>query len=136
LSHNAQPVLFYFSAETAALTPHKVDAFRIDLYFFANLYKSCTMGRIVLEVDDDAAKIFNCLTPEGKQKVGQAVSLMLAKVSNDMTFAEYSKLLDEVVNNGLTSDILGGLVEAIDEVKLIKQGKLKGIAAKDLLDEL
>jgi len=34
------------------------------------------------------------------------------------------------------ADVLEGLNEAIHEVKLIKQGKLKGIPAKDLLDEL
>jgi len=32
--------------------------------------------------------------------------------------------------------VLEGLNEAIEEVKLIKQGKLKGIPAKDLLNEL
>jgi hypothetical protein len=32
--------------------------------------------------------------------------------------------------------VLEGLKEAIEEVKLIKQGKLKGIPAKDLLNEL
>lgn len=32
--------------------------------------------------------------------------------------------------------VLEGLQDAIDEVVLIKQGKLKGIAAKDLLNEL
>lgn len=31
---------------------------------------------------------------------------------------------------------LEGLQDAIEEVVLIKQGKLKGIAAKDLLNEL
>ncbi len=34
------------------------------------------------------------------------------------------------------SDLLEGIKEAIEEVKLIKRGKLKGIPAKDLLDEL
>lgn len=34
------------------------------------------------------------------------------------------------------ADILEGVKEAIEEVKLIKQGKLKGIPAKDLFDEL
>jgi hypothetical protein len=34
------------------------------------------------------------------------------------------------------ANILEGIKEAVEEVKLIKQGKLKGIPAKDLLDEL
>ena len=38
--------------------------------------------------------------------------------------------------SGYKADVLEGLSEAIAEVKLIKQGKLKGIPAKDLLNEL
>jgi len=34
------------------------------------------------------------------------------------------------------ADMLEGIKQAVEEVKLIKQGKLKGIAAKDLLNEL
>jgi hypothetical protein len=34
------------------------------------------------------------------------------------------------------AEILEGIKEAADEMKLIKEGKLKGISAKDLLDEL
>ena len=34
------------------------------------------------------------------------------------------------------ADILEGIKEAVEEVKLIKRGQLKGIPAKDLLDEL
>ena len=34
------------------------------------------------------------------------------------------------------SEVLEGLKEGIDEMQLIKQGKLKGITAKDLLNEL
>jgi hypothetical protein len=34
------------------------------------------------------------------------------------------------------ADVLEGIKEAVEEVKLIKQGKLKGIPAKDLLNEL
>jgi len=34
------------------------------------------------------------------------------------------------------ADVLEGLQEAIEEVTLIKQGKLKGISARELLDEL
>lgn len=34
------------------------------------------------------------------------------------------------------AEVLEGLQEAVEEMKLIKEGKLKGIPAKDLLDEL
>ncbi len=34
------------------------------------------------------------------------------------------------------AEVLEGIKEAVDEMKLIKKGKLKGIPAKDLLDEL
>lgn len=34
------------------------------------------------------------------------------------------------------AEVLEGLQDAISEVKQIKQGKLKGIAAQDLLNEL
>ena len=34
------------------------------------------------------------------------------------------------------SGVLEGLKEGIDEMQLIKQGKLKGISAKELLNEL
>jgi len=34
------------------------------------------------------------------------------------------------------ADVLEGVKEAIEEVKQIRQGKLKGIPAKDLLNEL
>ncbi|MFM7016027.1 MAG: hypothetical protein ACKOX3_06830 [Bacteroidota bacterium] len=38
--------------------------------------------------------------------------------------------------HNLKSDILSGLKESVEEVKLIRAGKLKGINAKDLLNEL
>ncbi len=34
------------------------------------------------------------------------------------------------------ASVLEGLKQGLNEAKLIKQGKLKGISAKDLLDEL
>ena len=52
---------------------------------------------------------------------------------------EVLKSFKEVKVKPLTNhkaDILEGLKEAVEEVNLIKQGKLKGIPAKDLLDEL
>ncbi|MBC7399928.1 MAG: hypothetical protein H7289_08280 [Mucilaginibacter sp.] len=52
---------------------------------------------------------------------------------------EVLKNLKDVKTKPLTSykaEVLEGVQEAIDEVRLIRQGKLKGISAKDLLDEL
>jgi hypothetical protein len=52
---------------------------------------------------------------------------------------EVLKNFKDVKAKPLTSykaDVLEGLKEAVEEVKLIKQGRLKGIPAKDLLDEL
>jgi hypothetical protein len=34
------------------------------------------------------------------------------------------------------ADVLEGIKEAVEEVNLIKQGRLKGIPARDLLNEL
>ena len=34
------------------------------------------------------------------------------------------------------AEVLGGIKDAVEEMKLIKEGKLKGISAKKLLDEL
>jgi hypothetical protein len=52
---------------------------------------------------------------------------------------EVLKNFKDIKARPLTSykaNVLEGLKEAIEEVKLIKQGKLKGIPAKELLNEL
>ncbi|MDB5002788.1 MAG: hypothetical protein JWQ34_1013 [Mucilaginibacter sp.] len=52
---------------------------------------------------------------------------------------EVLKNLKDVKTKPLTAykaDVLEGIKEAVEEVRLIKQGKLKGISAKDLLNEL
>lgn len=52
---------------------------------------------------------------------------------------ELLKNFDYVKAIPLTSskaDVLEGVKEAVDEVKLIRQGKLKGISARELLNEL
>ncbi|HEY5325986.1 MAG TPA: hypothetical protein VIJ27_03220 [Mucilaginibacter sp.] len=52
---------------------------------------------------------------------------------------EVLKNFKDVKARPLTSykaDVLEGIKEAVEEVKLIKQGKLKGIPAKELLNEL
>jgi hypothetical protein len=76
------------------------------------------MERIVLEVDDIAGKIYRNLSNESKQQFNQTISLMLKKAVNDATFAEYSKLLDDVgneaVKNGLTPEILEALLASDD----------------------
>ena len=52
---------------------------------------------------------------------------------------EVLKNFKDVKSKPLTNykaDVLEGIKEAIEEVKLIKQGKLKGISAKELFNEL
>lgn len=76
------------------------------------------MERIILEVDDSAGKIYRSLSQESKQQINQTISLMLKKVANDATFAEYSKFLDDIGNkairNGLTPEILESLLASDD----------------------
>ena len=76
------------------------------------------MERILLEVDDTAGKIYRNLSLESKQQLNQTISLMLKKAVNDATFAEYSKLLDDIgneaVRNGLTPEILEALLASDD----------------------
>ena len=50
----------------------------------------------------------------------------------NLGFAEETGLQDEPTK----AQILDGIKEAVQEVNLIKKGKLKGISAKDLIDEL
>lgn len=38
--------------------------------------------------------------------------------------------------SGEKADLMTNITEAVDELKLIRQGKLKGIPAKELLEEL
>jgi hypothetical protein len=72
------------------------------------------MERIVLEVDDTVAKVWRSSSEEGKQQLNQTISMMIKKMSNDQTFADYSKLLDEVSSeafkNGLTPEVLEALL--------------------------
>ena len=56
-------------------------------------------------------------------------------------FIELLKSIDfikkiEETNKPTKEDVLEGIREAVQEVNLIKAGKLKGINAKDLLNEL
>ncbi|TFF36358.1 hypothetical protein [Mucilaginibacter psychrotolerans] len=72
------------------------------------------MQRIILEVDDTVGKAYQGFSKETKQQFNNTVSLMVKKALNDATFADYSKLLDDVGNeaikNGLTPEILEALL--------------------------
>ncbi|WP_448699686.1 hypothetical protein ACFGVR_21630 [Mucilaginibacter sp. AW1-3] len=54
----------------------------------------------------------------------------LLEVLKGLSYVKTEKINDNNVN------ILKGLKEAVEDVKLIKAGKLKGKLAKDLLNEL
>ena len=49
---------------------------------------------------------------------------------NSFSFVKVKKLSDE------KAELMSNIKEAVEELNLIKQGKLKGIPAKDLLDGL
>jgi hypothetical protein len=72
------------------------------------------MERIILEVDETVGKIYRGFSETSKRQFNQAVSILLKKAAN----AEYSKLLDdnsnEAIRNGLTPEILNGLLAADD----------------------
>ncbi len=76
------------------------------------------MERIVLEVDETVGKIYRGFSETSKRQFNQAVSILLKKAANDALFMEYSKLLDdngnEAIKNGLTPEILNGLLAADD----------------------
>lgn len=49
---------------------------------------------------------------------------------NSLNFVKAKPLTDE------KAELMGNIREAVEELKLVRQGKLKGIPAKELLDEL
>jgi len=49
---------------------------------------------------------------------------------NSLNFVKVKPLSDE------KAELMSNIKEAVEELNLIKQGKLKGIPAKDLLNEL
>ena len=66
---------------------------------------------------------------------------ILLEVKDDKAsvMMEVLKNFKDVKAKPLTSykaEVLEGLKQAVEEVQLIKKGKLKGIPAKDILDEL
>lgn len=76
------------------------------------------MERIVLEVDEQAGRVYQGLSQEKQQQLLEAVNMMLKKTSNDATADEYRKLLDEfgttALRNGLTADVLDTLLNKND----------------------
>jgi hypothetical protein len=57
------------------------------------------------------------------------VSFVL-ELLNSLSFVKVKPLSDE------KAELMSNIKEAVEELNLIKQGKLKGIPAKDLLNEL
>lgn len=57
------------------------------------------------------------------------VSFVL-ELLNSLSFVKVKTLSNE------KADLISDIKESVDELNLIKKGKLKGIPAKDLLDEL
>lgn len=76
------------------------------------------MDRIVLEVDDNTAKIYRNFSPERKQQFNQVLSLMFKKAVNDNSLPDYKKELDEIgfkaIAAGLTPEILEELLKSND----------------------
>lgn len=54
----------------------------------------------------------------------------------NFSFVKFKKLSPEKSEQDRTEEILNGLREAVEEVNLIKAGKLKGRPAEDLINEL
>lgn len=57
-------------------------------------------------------------------------ALHLLEVLKSLPYVKTKQLTDE------KAQVLSDISEAVEEIKLIRQGKLKGIPAKDLLNEL
>jgi len=72
--------------------------------------------------------------PENHNKL-KAVKAVLKALDVEFDEAKATQGLESITKSHKTI-VLESLKEAIDEVRLIKQGKLKGIPARELLDEL
>jgi hypothetical protein len=74
--------------------------------------------RIVLEVDDTVGKVYRNFSPATRQQFNETVSLMIKKAVNNVTFTDYSKLLDDTgsdaIKNGLTPDVIEALLASND----------------------
>jgi hypothetical protein len=58
------------------------------------------------------------------------MALHLRKVLRSSPYTKANQLTD------VKAGLMGDIQEAVEELKLIRQGKLKGIPARELLDEL
>lgn len=56
--------------------------------------------------------------------------LFMMELLNSLDFVEAKLLTDE------KTELISSIKESVEELKLIRSGKLKGIPAKELLDEL
>ena len=76
------------------------------------------MGRIVIEVDDTAGKVYKNFSAERKNQFTLAVNLLLKKAANQDSFSDHRELLDsmgeEAEKNGLTAEILDELLKSDD----------------------
>lgn len=64
------------------------------------------------------------------------LDILDAKVSFVMELLKNLNFIKAQPLSNYKAEVLEGVKEAVDEVRLIKEGKLKGIPAKQLLDEL
>lgn len=72
--------------------------------------------------------------PENNNKL-KAIKAVLKALDIEFNEAKATQGVESIAKSHKTI-VLEGLKEAIDEVRLIKQGKLKGTPARELLDEL
>lgn len=89
--------------------------YRIIRCKFENSKKRKIMERIVFEVDGSVATTFYSIDEEKRKMINDTVNLWLKKITNDMSFKNYSQLLDdlsdEAEKNGLTPEILEELLK-------------------------
>jgi len=73
------------------------------------------MGRIELEVDESAGKLFREFSEQTRKQFGRAISILLKKTVNKGTTKDYTSFLDVIGNkalaNGLTPEILEQLLK-------------------------
>lgn len=63
-------------------------------------------------------------------------AVFFMELLKNFSFVKFKKLSPEKSEQDRTEEILNGLREAVEEVNLIKAGKLKGRPAEDLINEL
>ena len=65
--------------------------------------------------------------------VKESKAAFILELLSNFSFVKTEPIADEVDQE---AEILAGLEQSVREVKLIKEGKLKGIPVEDLFDEL